>query len=360
MRSGAVSDSERSACFARLSERSDSVEHVWTFSDDMLSDEGRAYVSAAGQSIEEAGMDPWTCERDEHSQSYHELSMTERSILSCAYVTALRGHPSVISTSPLSVARSSLPFIKSEEVSTNDFTLSVQVLLPSGDIVFEEDCLPATATAHSLREAMAKHGIGGALSEDEVHLVVGSSTLRADDALHSFRDDNCGNNDGVIRVNLLRDALRAGLNELCKALSVFLETILIPGAKGARCKVLYFTMAGDIYRCLATATSGEKKIAAEASARQAYEEAVRLATADLHDADSIRVGAALHLSFFYADVLGDRPRACDTARAAFENAVCTISAPPEGCYKHCCEFMKCIRDSLTLWTPDLGPPPLHP
>merc|ERR1712054_703489 len=103
------------------------------------------------------------------------------------------------------------------------------------------------------------------------------------------------------------------------------------------------------------AVSREKSVyfaeAAE-SARQAYEEAQKVAEKDLAVTHPIRLGLALNFSVFQYEVLSNPDEACKMARTAFEDAIAELDNVAEDSYKDSTLIMHLLRDNLTLWTSD--------
>merc|ERR1711904_618039 len=71
------------------------------------------------------------------------------------------------------------------------------------------------------------------------------------------------------------------LQGICDTIIKLLGENLIPLASSAESKVFYHKMKGDYYRYIAEFTEGSAKTAAAEAARVAYDEAMKLATAEL-------------------------------------------------------------------------------
>merc|ERR1712113_1066781 len=99
-------------------------------------------------------------------------------------------------------------------------------------------------------------------------------------------------------------------------------------------------------------TAGDKKTAAAENARKAYEEAQKVAEADLAVTHPIRLGLALNYSVFQYEVLSNPDEACKMARTAFEEAIAELDNVAEDSYKDSTLIMQLLRDNLTLWTSD--------
>merc|ERR1739845_190075 len=133
-----------------------------------------------------------------------------------------------------------------------------------------------------------------------------------------------------------------------------LDTNLITKASTGESKVFYQKMKADYYRYIAEFSDGEEKKKAGESARQAYEDASKVAEKDLAVTHPIRLGLALNYSVFQYEVLGNPDEACRMARAAFEDAIAELDNVAEDSYKDSTLIMQLLRDNLTLWTSDEG------
>merc|ERR1712036_197740 len=103
---------------------------------------------------------------------------------------------------------------------------------------------------------------------------------------------------------------------------------------------------------IAEFTDGDAKTDAAEKARQAYEEAQKVAEKDLAVTHPIRLGLALNFSVFQYEVLNNPDEACKMARTAFEDAIAELDNVAEDSYKDSTLIMQLLRDNLTLWTSD--------
>merc|ERR1711976_727955 len=97
---------------------------------------------------------------------------------------------------------------------------------------------------------------------------------------------------------------------------------------------------------------GDKKSKASNSAKEAYDEAQKVAEKDLAVTHPIRLGLALNFSVFQYEVLGQPDEACKMARTAFEDAIAELDNVDEASYKDSTLIMQLLRDNLPLWTSD--------
>merc|ERR1712217_24782 len=142
------------------------------------------------------------------------------------------------------------------------------------------------------------------------------------------------------------------LQKICDTILALLDGVLIPKASGGESKVFYQKMKADYYLYIAEFTDGDKKKQAAESARQAYEEAQKVAEKDLVVTHPIRLGLALNFSVFQYEVLQNPDDACKMARTAFEDAIAELDNVAEDSYKDSTLIMQLLRDNLTLWTSD--------
>merc|ERR1711974_395148 len=146
--------------------------------------------------------------------------------------------------------------------------------------------------------------------------------------------------------------VEAELDKICKTILDLLDKQLISKATTGESKVFYQKMKADYFRYIAEFSEGDKKSKAAESARQAYEEAHKVAEKDLAVTHPIRLGLALNYSVFQYEVLQNPDEACKMARTAFEDAIAELDNVQEDSYKDSTLIMQLLRDNLTLWTSD--------
>merc|ERR1712187_680384 len=146
--------------------------------------------------------------------------------------------------------------------------------------------------------------------------------------------------------------VEAELQKICDTILGLLDSNLIAKASTGESKVFYQKMKADYFRYIAEFSDGGAKEKAAESARQAYEEASKVAEKDLAVTHPIRLGLALNYSVFMYEVLSDPDGACKMARSAFEDAIAELDNVAEDSYKDSTLIMQLLRDNLTLWTSD--------
>merc|ERR1712027_274033 len=142
------------------------------------------------------------------------------------------------------------------------------------------------------------------------------------------------------------------LQKICDTILGLLDGDLIGKSSSGESKVFYQKMKADYYRYIAEFKDGQEKSKAAENARQAYEEAHKVAEKDLAVTHPIRLGLALNYSVFQYEVLNNPDEACKMARTAFEDAIAELDNVAEDSYKDSTLIMQLLRDNLTLSTSD--------
>merc|ERR1719264_2402081 len=142
------------------------------------------------------------------------------------------------------------------------------------------------------------------------------------------------------------------LQKICDTILGLLDGNLIGKASTGESKVFYQKMKADYYRYIAEFSDGDAKTKAANRAKDAYEEAQKVAEKDLAVTHPIRLGLALNYSVFMYEVLQEPDDACKMARTAFEDAIAELDNVAEDSYKDSTLIMQLLRDNLTLWTSD--------
>ena len=112
-------------------------------------------------------------------------------------------------------------------------------------------------------------------------------------------------------------------------------------------------MKGDYYRYISENASGSDKDEATGKSYQAYKRATEKSEEGLKTTHPIRLGLALNFSVFEYEIMMNRPKACQMAKEAFDNAIANIEEIDEGQYKDATTIMTLLRDNLTLWTAEI-------
>merc|ERR1712176_1682198 len=166
------------------------------------------------------------------------------------------------------------------------------------------------------------------------------------------REKSKGNEEQAKYAKEYCSKVESELQKICDTILGLLDNNLIPKASNGESKVFYQKMKADYYRYIAEFSTGDAKSKAAESARNAYEDAHKVAEKDLVVTHPIRLGLALNYSVFQYEVLAQPEEACKMARTAFEDAIAELDNVAEDSYKDSTLIMQLLRDNLTLWTSD--------
>lgn len=164
-----------------------------------------------------------------------------------------------------------------------------------------------------------------------------------------------GGLDKVSLVSQYKAKVEKELDAVCEEILKIIEKDLLPHASTAESKVFYHKMSGDYWRYLSEFKTNDPKTSASASAKQAYDQAQEVATAEtdgLPPTHPIRLGLALNYSVFFYEILNKPEKACELAKSAFDDAIAELDQLQEDSYKDATLIMQLLRDNLTLWTSD--------
>jgi len=166
------------------------------------------------------------------------------------------------------------------------------------------------------------------------------------------KEKSKGNDENSKWANEYCKKVETELQKICDTILGLLDKNLISKASQDESKVFYQKMKADYWRYIAEFSDGDSKSKAAESARQAYEDAQKMAEKGLAVTHPIRLGLALNYSVFQYEVLSNPDEACKMARTAFEDAIAELDNVAEDSYKDSTLIMQLLRDNLTLWTSD--------
>ncbi|XP_018553521.1 14-3-3-like protein [Lates calcarifer] len=146
-----------------------------------------------------------------------------------------------------------------------------------------------------------------------------------------------------------RETIEKELNDICKEVLDLLDKHLIPKAKPADSKVFYLKMKGDYYRYLAEVATGDDRTAIITTSQEAYQSALDISYKEMQPTHPIRLGLALNFSVFYYEIVNSPDKACNLAKAAFDEAIAMLDSLNNESYKDSTLIMQLLRDNLTLW-----------
>ena len=163
-----------------------------------------------------------------------------------------------------------------------------------------------------------------------------------------------GDPDKVQIIKDYKEKIETELFEICNDILSIITQSLVPNSTSDEAKVFYWKMKGDYHRYLSEFQAAEVRAASADAALEAYQSASEIAAADLPPTHPIRLGLALNFSVFYYEILNNPVKACQIAKAAFDDAIAELDTLNEESYKDSTLIMQLLRDNLTLWTSDQG------
>ena len=167
------------------------------------------------------------------------------------------------------------------------------------------------------------------------------------------KEESKGSNAKVEVIHQYKNTVEKELGDVCQDILDVLDKHLIPASVTGESKVFYYKMKGDYHRYLAEFASGNDRKAAAENSLVAYKAASDVANQELPPTHPIRLGLALNFSVFYYEILNSPDRACQLAKAAFDDAIAELDTLSEESYKDSTLIMQLLRDNLTLWTSDM-------
>jgi len=115
----------------------------------------------------------------------------------------------------------------------------------------------------------------------------------------------------------------------------------------AETQVFYLKMCGDYYRYLAEFSDKDEY---KQNAGKRYKQALSIAKAVLMPTHPTRLGLALNASVCYYEIMKQPQKACELAKAAFDEAIQKLDNLSDSTYKDSTLIMQLLRDNLTIWT----------
>mmetsp|Transcript_21272 Transcript_21272/g.27470 ORF Transcript_21272/g.27470 Transcript_21272/m.27470 type:complete len:248 (+) Transcript_21272:62-805(+) len=161
-----------------------------------------------------------------------------------------------------------------------------------------------------------------------------------------------GDPDKTAIVKDYKQKIETELVDICNDILSIIQDSLIVNSQSEEAKVFYYKMKGDYHRYLSEFQVSDTRKASASSALDAYQQASTIAQKDLPPTHPIRLGLALNFSVFYYEILNSPDKACQIAKAAFDDAIAELDTLNEESYKDSTLIMQLLRDNLTLWTSD--------
>ena len=155
-------------------------------------------------------------------------------------------------------------------------------------------------------------------------------------------------------IKLYRGTVEKEIEKICNDALSLLDDCLIPRAASGESKVFYLKMKGDYLRYLAEFKDDSDRKQVADRANEAYQEATKVASAELAPTQPIRLGLALNYSVFFYEIMNLPREACMLAKRAFDDALAEIDALSEDSYRDSTVIMQLLRDNMNLWNADLA------
>ncbi|CDH52108.1 14-3-3 protein [Lichtheimia corymbifera JMRC:FSU:9682] len=166
------------------------------------------------------------------------------------------------------------------------------------------------------------------------------------------KEKSKGNEEHVQTIQEYRTKIEGELRKICDDILSVLDEHLIKTATGGEERVFYLKMKGDYLRYLAEFVQDDERNQAADKSGDAYDEAYKVAMAELPSTHPIRLGLALNYSVFHYEIKNAPSKACDLAKQAFDDAIAELDQLSEESYKDSTLIMQLLRDNLTLWNAD--------
>ncbi|CEM02083.1 unnamed protein product [Vitrella brassicaformis CCMP3155] len=151
-------------------------------------------------------------------------------------------------------------------------------------------------------------------------------------------------------INLYRAKVIKEMKTICSEMLKIIEEDLLPLASTTESRVFYWKLKGDYLRYTAEFHQADAHTAAAESAHDAYKTASEIALNHLTATHPVRLGLALNFSVFYYETINAPDKACQLAKAAFDEAIGQLETLGEEQYKDSAMILQLLRDNLTLWT----------
>jgi len=164
------------------------------------------------------------------------------------------------------------------------------------------------------------------------------------------KEERRGNPGNKTEAENYRKEVEKELKGYCEDILNLVDSKLVSKAANSESRVFYHKMKGDYFRYISEFASGESKSEAAQKAEQSYSEAFEIAKNEIPPTHPTRLGLALNFSVFYYEIKEEHEKACDMAKAAFDEALPELDNISEESYKDSTLILQLLRDNLTLWT----------
>ena len=152
----------------------------------------------------------------------------------------------------------------------------------------------------------------------------------------------------------VKENIERELNQICDDIQKIIDKYLVPNANDSETKVFFLKLKGDYYRYKCEFASGKDFDDACENARKVYEEAYEIAKKDIPITNSTRLGLALNFSVFYYEIKGEKDKACEIARNAFDESMKVLDDLEKSKAKDTLLIIQLLKENLILWTNEMG------
>lgn len=168
------------------------------------------------------------------------------------------------------------------------------------------------------------------------------------------KENHKGNQENVAKVRNYKNQIQTELSDICQDIFQLLDEFLVPNAKSNEAKVFFSKMKADYLRYIAEFATSDQKSQYAGKALSAYNESALLAKEALSSTHPLKLGLALNHSVFHYEIMQNPSKACEMARAAFDEAIADLDSIQDEYYKDATLIMQLLRDNLLLWTSEMA------
>jgi hypothetical protein len=166
--------------------------------------------------------------------------------------------------------------------------------------------------------------------------------------LDSERVDEAENKSHEVLNGEYKKQIEMELIKVCSDALDLLNKLIQDNSEPNEARIFYLKMTADYYRYLAESVKTDPQYSEKTL--EYYTMAQELAEEKLDATHPIRLGLVLNFSVCYYEILNERNKACELAKAAFDSAISQLDTLQEAQYKDSTLIMQLLRDNLTLWT----------
>ncbi|CAG9311316.1 unnamed protein product [Blepharisma stoltei] len=164
------------------------------------------------------------------------------------------------------------------------------------------------------------------------------------------KEERRGNSAHKTSAGQYKSDVESELRRHCDDVLNVIDTDLIPKVGNSESRVFYLKMKGDYYRYMAELEQAAAQSQTAIRAGESYQAALDIAKNELPPTHPTRLGLALNFSVFNYEIKKENDKACEMAKAAFDEAIPELDNISEESYKDSTLILQLLRDNITLWT----------